>query len=97
MNIYVGNLSYDATEDDVREAFAAHGEVTEVKIIFDRQTGRPRGFCFVDMPNAEEAKAAIEALNLQRICGRAVTVNEARPREGRSRGGGGHGRRGGRW
>jgi RNA recognition motif-containing protein len=95
MNIYVGNLSYDATEDDVREAFAAFGEVSEVKIIFDRQTGRPRGFCFVEMPNAEEAKAAIEGLNLQRISGRAVTVNEARPREAKPRGG--HGRRGGRW
>ena len=95
MNIYVGNLSYDATEDDVREAFAAYGDVAEVKIIFDRQTGRPRGFCFVEMPNAEEAKAAIEGLNLQRIGGRAITVNEARPRTGKPRGG--QGRRGGRW
>ena len=95
MNIYVGNLSYEATEDDVREAFSAFGEVTDVKIIFDRETGRPRGFCFVEMPNAEEAKAAIEGLNLQRIGGRAVNVNEARPRASKPRGG--HGRRGGRW
>lgn len=90
MNIYVGNLSFDATEDDIRQAFAEFGEVEAVNIITDRGTGRPRGFCFVEMPNAEEAKAAIEGLNLQRIAGRAVNVNEARPkRERRPHGGGG--------
>jgi RNA recognition motif-containing protein len=90
MNIYVGNLSFDATEEDVRQAFAEHGEVASVNIITDRETGRPRGFGFVEMPDGQQAKAAIEALNLQRIAGRAITVNEARPRRERSnRGGGG--------
>jgi len=92
-NIYVGNLSYDATEDDLRQAFEEHGQVSSVKVITDRETGRPRGFAFVEMPNDAEAEAAIQALNLQEIAGRAVTVNEARPRTER-RGGGG-GRRGG--
>ena len=91
MNIYVGNLSYDATEDDIREAFAAFGDVSSVSIIMDRNTGRSRGFGFVEMQNGEEGKAAIEGINLQRIAGRAVTVNEARPREDRERGGGGGG------
>jgi RNA recognition motif-containing protein len=95
MNIYVGNLSYDATEEEIREAFSAHGEVTSVNIICDRETGRPRGFCFVEMPNAEEGREAINALNLQRIAGRAITVNEARPRTGKQRRGSGH--RGNRW
>ena len=90
MNIYVGNLSFDATEDEVRQAFSEYGEVSTVNIITDRDTGRPRGFCFVEMPNGDEAKAAIEGLNLQRIAGRAVNVNEARPkRERRPHGGGG--------
>ena len=80
MNIYVGNLSYDAKDDDLRTAFGEYGEVSRVSIIMDRNTGRSRGFGFVEMPNDEEAKAAIEGLNLQRIVGRAVTVNEARPR-----------------
>jgi len=93
-NIYVGNLSYDATEDDLRQAFEEHGQVSSVKVITDRETGRPRGFAFVEMPNDAEADAAIQALNLQEIAGRAVTVNEARPRTER-RGGGGGGRRGG--
>jgi RNA recognition motif-containing protein len=93
-NIYVGNLSYDATEDDLRQAFEEHGQVSSVKVIADRETGRPRGFAFVEMPNDAEADAAIQALNLQEIAGRAVTVNEARPRTER-RGGGGGGRRGG--
>jgi len=93
-NIYVGNLSYDATEDDLRQAFEEHGQVSSVKVISDRETGRPRGFAFVEMPNDAEAEAAIQALNLQEIAGRAVTVNEARPRTER-RGGGGGGRRGG--
>jgi RNA recognition motif-containing protein len=97
MNIYVGNLSFDATEDDVRQAFASHGEVSSVNIIIDRETGRSRGFGFVEMPNDEEARKAIEAVNLQEIAGRPVNVNEARPRKDRGGGGprGGGGRRGG--
>lgn len=91
-NIYVGNLSFDATEDDLREAFSQYGTVDAVNIIQDRETGRSRGFAFVEMNNADEAKNAIENLNLARIAGRAVNVNEARPRTG---GGGGGGRRGG--
>jgi RNA recognition motif-containing protein len=89
MNIYVGNLSYNATEDEIRAAFGEFGEVSSVNVIRDRETGRSRGFCFVEMPNDEEARSAIEGLNLQRIAGRAVTVNEARPREERSGRGGG--------
>jgi RNA recognition motif-containing protein len=89
MNIYVGNLSFEATEDDVRQAFSEYGEVSSVNVITDRETGRPRGFCFVEMPNDEEGKAAIEGLNLQRIAGRAVNVNEARPKRDRPGGGGG--------
>jgi RNA recognition motif-containing protein len=96
MNIYVGNLSFSAQEDDLRSAFEEYGKVSSVNIITDRETGRSRGFAFVEMPNSTEAKAAIEALNLQHIGDRAITVNEARPREERSgRGGGGGGYRGG--
>ena len=91
MNIYVGNLSFDASENDLREAFGKHGEVTSVNIITDRATGQPRGFGFVEMSNDEEAKKAIEALNLTEIAGRAVNVNEARPRAPRRSGGGGRG------
>ncbi len=90
--IYVGNLAY---EDDLRQAFSQFGQVSNVSIITDRQTGRPRGFAFVEMPNAAEAKTAMENLNLKEIAGRAVTVNEARPKEDRPhRGGGGGGGRG---
>ena len=95
-NIYVGNLSYDATEDDVRQAFETHGKVSSVSIIQDRETGRSRGFAFVEMPDDAEAESAIEKMNLNEIAGRKVTVNEARPRQDRPRGGGG-GRRGGRY
>lgn len=101
-NIYVGNLSFRATEDDVRSAFSAHGEVSSVNIIMDRETGRSRGFAFVEMPNADEANSAVEAVNGQEIAGRGVTVNEARPRTDRPRtdrprgGGGGGGGGGGR-
>ena len=95
-NIYVGNLSYDATEDDLREAFEEFGKVSSVAIIKDRETGRPRGFAFVEMPDGQEAKAAIEALNLKEIVGRSITVNEARPRAERPRRGGGGGGGGGR-
>ena len=97
MNIYVGNMSYDTTENDLREAFAAFGEVTEVNVIMDRETGRPRGFAFIEMSNDEEGKAAIEGLNLKKVGGRNVTVNEARPREDRGGRRGGGGGRGGRW
>jgi len=91
-NIFVGNLSYQATEQDLRTAFEAHGTVTSVAIIMDKMTGRSRGFGFVEMPEAAQAKAAIAALNLQEIQGRAMTVNEARPKgEGGGRGGGGGG------
>jgi cold-inducible RNA-binding protein len=95
-NIYVGNLSYQATEDDLRNAFGQYGEVSAVNIIMDRETGRPRGFAFVEMANAQEAAEAISRLNLQQIAGRAVTVNEARPKTERPRGGGGGGGGGGR-
>ena len=96
-NIYVGNLSFRATEDDVRNAFAAHGDVSSVNIIMDRETGRSRGFAFVEMANADEASSAIDAINGQEIAGRGVTVNEARPRTDRPRGGGGGGGGGGRY
>ena len=90
-NIYVGNLSFRATEDDIRQAFGAYGEVTSVNIIVDRETGRSRGFAFVEMPNSNEANAAIEALNSQEVAGRRITANEARPRDERPRSGGGGG------
>jgi RNA recognition motif-containing protein len=86
-NIYVGNLSFRATEEEIRSAFSNHGAVTSVNIIMDRETGRSRGFAFVEMPNAEEAKAAIDIINGKEIAGRGVTVNEARPRADRPRGG----------
>lgn len=95
-NIYVGNLSYNATEDDLREAFGRFGDVASVSVIKDRDTGRARGFAFVEMPDANQAAEAIENLNNTEIAGRSVTVNEARPREDRGAGGGGGGgRRGG--
>ena len=87
--IYVGNLAYGATEDDIRQAFSEFGQVSNVSIITDRQTGRPRGFAFVEMANAAEAKKAIESLNLREIAGRAITVNEARPKTDRPHKGGG--------
>ena len=97
-NIYVGNLSYDATEEDIQQAFAEFGEVASVNIIKDRETGRSRGFAFVEMPDGDEAKEAIEKVNLTEIAGRSVTVNEARPKSDRPRrGGGGGGGRRGRW
>ena len=84
-NIYVGNLAYSVTDDDLQEAFAAFGEVARAKVIMDRDTGRSKGFGFVEMPNDSEAQAAIEGLNEQPINGRNVRVNEARPREDRPR------------
>src|SRR5436189_6117785 len=95
MNIFVGNLSYEANEDDIRQAFEAHGEVSSVSIIMDKMTGRSRGFGFVEMPDKSQAEAAISALNLQEVRGRAITVNEARPKGESAGGGGGGGRRGG--
>jgi cold-inducible RNA-binding protein len=92
-NIYVGNLSFRATEDDLRNAFSQYGQVTAVNIIMDQETGRSRGFAFVEMANSEEANKAIDALNQQEIVGRRVTVNEAKPRTERPRGGGGGGGR----
>ena len=94
MKIYAGNLSYDTGEQELREAFEAHGEVKEVSMIQDRDTGRPKGFAFVEMPSSEEAAAAIAALNGKELTGRTITVNEAKPREPRS-GGGGYGGGGG--
>jgi len=96
-NIYVGNLSYTATEDDIRSAFEQYGNVSAVNVIMDRETGRSRGFAFVEMDNAEEAKQAIEGVNLKEIAGRSVTVNEAKPKTDRPRGGGGGGRGRGRY
>ena len=97
MKIYVGNLSFDETEASLETAFAAHGEVTSASIITDRQTGRSRGFGFVEMSDQTEAQAAIAALNGTNHNGRDLTVNEARPREDRggSRGGFGGGGGGG--
>ncbi|MDF1546066.1 MAG: RNA-binding protein [bacterium] len=89
MNIYVGNMSYDTTEDQLRQAFEAFGEVTSVNIISDRDSGRPKGFGFVEMADGEQAKAAIAGLNATDLNGRTLNVNEARPRENRGGGGGG--------
>ncbi len=97
INIYVGNLSFNATEDDIQEAFAQYGEVSSVNIIKDRETGRSRGFAFVEMPDGEQAKEAIEKVNLTEIDGRSITVNEARPKRDRPRRGGGGGGHRGRW
>jgi RNA recognition motif-containing protein len=83
MNIYVGNLSYGMSEDELREAFSAHGEVSSAKILMDRETGRSRGFGFVEMPNQSEAEAAIAQLNGKDVGGRPLRINEARPRERR--------------
>ncbi len=83
MNLYVGNLSYDLSEDDLRNAFAEHGEVSSAKIISDRMTGRSKGFGFVEMPNDDEGRSALEALNDQELMGRNLRVSEARPRQER--------------
>jgi cold-inducible RNA-binding protein len=88
LNIYVGNLSYDTNERDLEAAFANYGSVSSARIATDRDTGRPRGFGFVEMSNAAEAQAAIAGLNGTDLQGRTLTVNEARPRE--ERGGGGN-------
>ena len=91
-NIYVGNLSYDTTQDQLQSLFEVHGEITSVNVITDRDTGRPRGFAFVEMATEQAASAAIAALNGQEVDGRALTVNEAKPRA--PRGGGGRDRGG---
>ena len=80
MRIYVGNLSYSVTAEALKDVFAEHGEVEDVHVPTDRETGRPRGFAFVTMPNDQEAQKAISAVNGSMIEGRAVNVNEARPR-----------------
>ena len=85
--LYVGNLSFDTTENDLQDAFAAFGTVTEANLMMDRTTNRPRGFGFVTMSTPEEAQKAIEGLNGKELGGRALTVNVARPREERSGGG----------
>ena len=87
--LFVGNLSFDTTENDLQDAFAAHGTVSEASVIMDRMTNRPRGFGFVTMSTAEEAQKAIDALNGKDMGGRALTVNVAKPREERAPGGGG--------
>jgi len=88
MNIYVGNLSFDATEEDLRSAFEAFGTVDSVNIIKDRDSGRSKGFGFVEMSSGDEARKAIEALNGKEFKGRAMNVNEARPKPEGGRGGG---------
>jgi RNA recognition motif-containing protein len=95
MKIYVGNLSFQSTEDTIRELFTPHGEIQEVSIVTDRETGRSRGFAFVTMPQDAQAQAAITALNGVEFEGRALTVNEARPRPAGGGGGGRGGPRGG--
>jgi cold-inducible RNA-binding protein len=91
--LFVGNLSFNTTENDLNDAFAAFGTVTETNLMMDRTTGRPRGFGFVTMGSADEAQKAIEGMNGKEMDGRALTVNVAKPREERSGGGGGGGRR----
>ncbi len=95
MNIYAGNLSYELTEDDLREAFAAYGEVDTVNIIMDQYSGRSKGFGFIEMPDDDKAMAAIEGLHDQDLKGRKLNVNKAKPRADRSRSGGGSGGGGG--
>lgn len=91
MRIFVGSLPYTTTEDELRKMFSAHGDVNEASVVKDRDTDRPRGFAFVEMPNEAEAKAAIQALNGTSLGGRAIAVNEAQPRPARSGGYGGGG------
>lgn len=95
MKIYVGNLSYNTTQEALEQQFGAYGKVEEVAIINDRETSRPRGFAFVTMANQAEGQQAIDALNGVELDGRTLTVNEARPKPAGGHGGGGGGRRGG--
>ncbi len=92
--LFVGNLDFKVTENDLQDAFAAYGSVVEANLVTDRATGRPRGFAFVTMSSPEEAQKAIDGLNGKDLGGRAIVVNIARPREERPGGGGGGGRRG---
>ena len=92
--LFVGNLSFETTENSLQDAFAAFGTVVETNLMMDRETGRPRGFGFITMSSVEEAQKAIEGMNGKSVDGRALTVNIAKPREERPAGGGG-GRRGG--
>jgi cold-inducible RNA-binding protein len=94
MNIYVGNLDFKVTEDELRQAFSAYGQVDNVTILKDRDTGQPRGFGFVEMANNEEAQKAISGMNGAQLGSRALNVNEARPKEARAGGGFGGGRGG---
>ncbi len=94
MNIYVGNLSYQADEQHLEELFAPFGEIRNIRVMTDRETGRPRGFGFVEMAQGADGQKAIDALNGQDLLGRALTINEARPREERGPRGGGGGRGG---
>jgi len=95
MNLFVAKLSSSTTGDDLQELFSAHGEVSSAKVIFDRETGNSKGFGFVEMPNDEEANAAIAALNDSEIDGKQIVVKEANPPSERPRGGGGYNRGGG--
>jgi len=95
MNIYAGNLSRETTDDDLREAFEAFGQVSSATIIKDRFSGESRGFGFVEMPSKDEAQKAIDEMNGKDLKGRALTVNEARPKTGRGGGGGGGRKQGG--
>ena len=88
--LYVGNLAYSVTDDSLQRAFSAHGSVTSAKVMMDRDSGRSKGFGFVEMATDEEAQAAIRAMNGVSLDGRAINVNEAKPREDRGSGGGGN-------
>ena len=81
MNIYIGNMSYETTEDQLRQAFQSFGQVSTVKVIMDRDSGQPKGFAFIEMPATNEATAAISGLNGKELNGRALRVNQAKPRE----------------
>jgi RNA recognition motif-containing protein len=96
MNIYVGNLSFEVTDDDLRQLFSPYGEVESASVIKDRFSGESRGFGFVEMPAKQDADAAIAALNGTDVKGRTITVNEAKPKAPKGGGGGGGGGRGGR-
>lgn len=95
MNLYIGNLSWSITESELQQIFEGYGEVSSCKIVTDKMTNRSKGFAFVEMPNSDEANAAISGLNGTDVKGRNISVNEARPREERPQGGGGGGYRGG--
>jgi len=91
VNIYIGNMSFDTTEEQLRQAFESYGEISTIKLITDRDSGQPKGFAFVEMSTKDEAVAAISGLNGHELNGRQLTVNEAKPREqNNNRGGGGY-------